>query len=507
MSVNPLFDVQVRLSGGWRVCYLFVVLYLALIVGFATLTYRLNSGDPAPVSSAWLGIVSASQGFFLLLAGPASIRKAVLRDFQTGMIESHRLSPMSGYKVVLGYLTGPVVILVALYAASLLAGGYFVTRVALGLTAGQAIGAWWGGQVCLLTLALFFSTLVLLGAVASAGKANLVGVIIVISAFGGWAILPLVPGVALLGGVMSGNVLWSFFGGGAPNVGAANVAAYAILAQLVYSTIFIIATAQRVRAPERPLFSMPLAFVLLVVTGVVLIAGIALRAALTTGPLARSFADVGEWIQIFSGLLTFMVIASVMLTTAAQDRFQLDRSALLGDAAPAAARRLRSATPLLLTAMTLGVAFGMLRVMRPDGAQIAVELAKPLTLLSVVAALAMSFWVDFNWVYIGRASGKNLSRALLFSWGILKLAPFVADGLLTWLSSGLNSMAYSMGRGYFAPMSPFGTLIIALIGERTPWVGLIIQAAIAAFFTWAGRRARRGLGNFVRSTPHVAPAA
>lgn len=506
MSANPLFGLHVRLSGGWRVCYLFVVLYLGLIVGFSTLTYRLNPDDAAQVSSAWLGIVSASQGFFLLLAGPAAIRKAVLRDFQTGMIESHRLSPMSGYKVVLGYLSGPVVVLAALYAASLLAGGYFVTRVALGLTVGQAVGAWWAGQICLLTLALFFCTLVLLGAVASSGKANLVGVIIVISAFGGWAILPLVPGIALIGGVMSGNVLWSFFGGGAPKVGAADVAAYAIIAQLVFAALFIIATARRVRAPERPLFSMPLAFVLAVVTGVVLIAGVALRAALNTGPLARSFAETSDWIQVFSGLLMFMIIASVMLTTAALDRFHLDRSALLGDAVSRGAGVARSATPLLLTLMTLAVAFGMLRCME-QGGQLALQLCDPLTLTSVVAALVMSFWVDFHWVYMARANGRNPARALMLSWGILKLSPFVADGLLAWLSSGLGEVTYSMGRGYFGPISPFGTLLIALMGERSPWIGLGIQGVIAVVFTWLGHRTRRGLGHFVRSTSPAASAA
>ena len=118
---------------------------------------------------------------------PAAVRKAVLRDFQSGMIESHRLSPMSGPKIVIGYMTGAPVQSGCLLLASLLLGTAFAAHVARDLSAVVLTG-WYVMQGCLLCLAFMVAALSLLVALGTAGKVDVLTVGVLLVIFGGWAI-------------------------------------------------------------------------------------------------------------------------------------------------------------------------------------------------------------------------------------------------------------------------------------------------------------------------------
>jgi hypothetical protein len=218
MSFRALTSANFQLSGGWRQNVVIVGLYAVMTAALATLAYRTaKPADYGDVSAVCLSLITAIQGVVVLLIAPGAVRKAVLRDFQTGMIESHRLTPLSGLSLVLGYLTGPTAQAFLVYATGLLLGGMFAGAYGQSLGfAGVALSAWYGGQLCLLMLGLLVTALSLLAALASAGKANLMVLLLLFGVFGGWFVLPFVPGLALLAGVMSGGWLIGLFVRGGP---------------------------------------------------------------------------------------------------------------------------------------------------------------------------------------------------------------------------------------------------------------------------------------------------
>ena len=256
-------NMQLRTGMGWLTEHFLA--YFALTIFGASIFYRLVPADEwGNLSHGCLGFVSILQAAFTLLIAPSAIRKAVLRDFTTGMIESHRLSPMSSIKIVGGYMTGPPIQAVWLFGTGLLLGTGFAAHVASQLSP-LIISGWYVLQACLLCLAFLVSTLVLLAALASSGKTNVVGVIVVIAIFGGWFVLPFVPGMGLVTGVITGGtILRSIFGMGGPTVATGDAAAivYAAFGQIVFGGIFLWAACRLVRAPERGMFGMGLGLLL-----------------------------------------------------------------------------------------------------------------------------------------------------------------------------------------------------------------------------------------------------
>ena len=53
-----------------------------------------------------VNVMLGIQAALLVLHGCNAIHRVLLRDYQTRMFESHRLTPMSNHAVVLGYLIG-----------------------------------------------------------------------------------------------------------------------------------------------------------------------------------------------------------------------------------------------------------------------------------------------------------------------------------------------------------------------------------------------------------------
>jgi len=169
MSLNPLFWLHLRIGGSARTNVIIAIAFTAVVIVFASISLYVAGMEAGPrgaaqayarVNAVWLVIMTVAQGVFLLLLAPSAIRRAVQRDFDSGMIESHRLSPMSNLKIVLGYVTGAPIQALMLYALSLVFGSYFATRYALSTGLGGAIGlrvtlsAWCFAQGGMLVLAL-----------------------------------------------------------------------------------------------------------------------------------------------------------------------------------------------------------------------------------------------------------------------------------------------------------------------------------------------------------------
>src|SRR5206468_898587 len=129
---NPLGWVQSRLLGGWRRAVTVGVLYLLVAFGAMLILFRAvpwSSSAAAGLSTFTRGVLvllSVFQAILFVFVSTSTVSRAVQRDVTSGMIDSHRLTPMSGIAIILGYLTGPNLMLVPLTAAN--------TLLALGLS-------------------------------------------------------------------------------------------------------------------------------------------------------------------------------------------------------------------------------------------------------------------------------------------------------------------------------------------------------------------------------------
>lgn len=509
VALNPMFGLHVRLMGAWRSQAIILLVLLGGIGALASATYRMaDPADRAQVSTGWLTVVLIAQAAFALLIAPGAIRRAVQRDFDTGMMESHRLSPMSGFKIVLGYLTGPTAQAMLLFATNLLVGTYFAAQRALDYGAPLSLatlGPTWLLQLGLLLLAFMLASLVLLTALVSAGKTNIIGLVVLMATVVGWWAWAFVPGVALVFGVLTViEVLGVFAMQRAPTPGTVSslTVLMAALAQVAFGITFVVAACRRVRAPERAMFTLPLAIVLLTIWGAALVLGVRYMPAVH--PWIPRF-DLLATAQIICSTVAFMLVALFAVVAAANDAFRSDRAAAFGERAVDALPRAARATPLLLAGMTLAAAvlmYGQLREgVRPPG--LAIAFSEPLTLLALGLAPLLSFWIDYCLIYATIARGGKVFRSLIV-WSLgLKIMPLAIDMALTWVREAGEIERVPFTEGVFSGLSPYGTLALCCLEGGRPWPGLIVQVGLAVGATYLALRAR---DHAVRPTRGVAAA-
>ena len=509
MTLNPLMWLHLRLGSNRRNIVVVPAAFAVLVIGFASFSYYMvEPGDYGAVASVWLGILSAAQAAFLLVVGPSAIRRAVLTDFQTGMIESHRLSPMGSFKIIAGYLTGPPTQAAILYATSLVLGTYFAGQYAKSFSMagmlGVAVGGWYVLQVSLLFVAFMVAALVLLGALATAGKTSFIAVAVVIGIFGGWAAVSFVPGLALLTGILSGSVLLEFIRSGG-FTGDSAVIVLAPMVQFALGATFIRAACRKIRAPERSLFSIPLSLTLLIIWGFTLVGGFA---RVPQNPwLFAEFRDLG-FAQLICSTVAFLAVGLFALVAAASERFHLDRAAVLGAARSPRRQRVLTLVPVLLGVLTLLAMSLMCQWMDPYQRVTVLEAFNlPAIVVGMLAALVLSCWLDYCLVYAALARGKKILFVLIGSVAVLKILPLAADALIESILWEATHQTWG-GQGYLTGLSPIGTLILCRSGGTPMWVGLFVQAVLAGIATGLARRARRGLaagtteaGNFVATEP------
>ncbi len=505
--MNPILWLHIQLNGSWRGTLGVVGLYVALVVFSSYASYRV--ADPTgtgSVTATWLGIVTTSQVVFLVLIAPNSIKRAVQRDFQTGMFESHRLTPMSGLRIVSGYLLGPPVNLYALYASSLFLGGYFAGWVGVAVGVPAAMAAWWGAQLCLLVIAFFVAALVLLGALGSAGKVNLAGMIVAAFVFGSMGLVVFVPGIALLGGLMTSELLFKFFSGRTGVSFDPRVTLVSMATQLAFGVTFIIAACRKIRHPDRSMFSIPLSLVLCGISAAVLIGGVATAGSLG-GVFGHSFGTPS--MQIFGSTVAFIGVATFVLLAGATERYRIDRAAALGVTVRATERLATAAIPLILTLATAGVIRTMCDTVGSGHGDMAgwrTAVTHPAAMLAVLLALACGFWTDFCWIYLAAARGKSVGRAIIYSALLLKVLPLIMDGLVMWAeisTAGFGRDPTFTQHAIFSGVSPLGTLLLLALGAPPPWIGLACQVLIGGAFTVLAGRVRRNLAP-TRATPATA---
>lgn len=154
-----MWRVHFDLLGGSRRGGLIALGYvLAMAVGLYMFRRALPDMSIADFSAGFVNFLIAAQGLILVAGGSTSIYRAMLRDFDLRMLESHRLTPMSNWSVVLGYVTGPTLQILFIAGLNLMVGSLF------SLVGNKPLIAWLGGNaLMLLGASVFWSFTVFIG--------------------------------------------------------------------------------------------------------------------------------------------------------------------------------------------------------------------------------------------------------------------------------------------------------------------------------------------------------
>lgn len=509
MLASPLVWLHFQFSGAWRRNLTLVGLYLLVGLVGSSVFYRLagpaNSGE---VSSGWLGFVTIFQSVFALLLAPSSIHRAIRNDFQNGMIESHRLTPMSGFGVVSGYLLGPPIQAAALFFAGILLGTYFAADLARSLTPAVVFG-WYALQVCILCLGFMLASLVLLVSLTTSGKINLVGFVILAGMFG-WMIIRFIPGLGLAGGVFTAGVLIeqifsaTLGGGGAPApTGDPAVIAVSMLCQVVLAAILIAAACRKVRGIDQAMFGIRLGLLLVITWAAILVLGIVYT------PVNQFFFESPDGLaiaQLVSSGASLMLVALFPLTGAAVATFQADRITAFAAAPRRSSRLAPLMMPWVLALLSGLTVLLMARFMQPyllDATFAGFQRYALLDLLDdninrlvIVAVFLLSFATDYCVVYAALAFGRRPLYWLIAAIVAFKGLPIFAAGIWLGVQEELTQMdagSLQFSDQWIAGFSPIGTLCLVMLPGGKVLPGLIGQLVLLGLMVKVAALSRQRL--------------
>ncbi|GIK16953.1 MAG: hypothetical protein BroJett003_19170 [Planctomycetota bacterium] len=484
-SPAPLIYVQGHLQGGPRRFAAIAVAYVA-IAGFAmAVARRLTSSRLtwADIADGALKTVAISQGFILILVGSNMIYRALFRDFQSRMIESHRLSPMSNTSVVTGYLFGGPLQALLLFGLNVLLG------YALGLIAQAPANSWFGGNALLLTGAVMIWSLTIFWGVGVGKPVSPVGPLIGLG-FSAQLLFVFVPGMALLFGVYGSSLaVWVMLGQGSP--GPAAIALVAAT-NLVFALFWLNAACARYRRPDLPAINALRGTVLLLMWLAASTVGIrAYQQVAQTRAFANVLPDVPEaLIHWLVSLGASMLLAFIPLRNAVILRNIARQGTRLRDWSD-------RFPPLAL-----------------------LVILDPVLICGVSALLGVDVWRPMIDEYTWSLPETTFNQAALRAWSATFLACLFACVTMTalsilerrrrspalWMTILILMLiwmfppAFDAGRAalqrtsgtWLAGASPFGTIKIAWsASDRTTLIpGLIAQGAVAALLLLLS-----GLGN------------
>jgi len=299
----PMWRVQYQLLGGRRRMMAIVLVTTTLLIVGIIAIRRLMLRDPFPaVATRVLTLLTVIQVLVTVLGGANAVYRALLRDYQTKMNESHRLTPMSGIAVSVGYLFGSTMQITALFAV------FTVVGAGVSLFARLPVGPW-----LLSNLILFNGAITIWAATVFSGMRlekpfSPAPIIVGIAAL----TLPLcfVPGAALLLNIYS--VLFAVW----IMTGRMMVTSPAILLVAVVNVVFTIfwisAAARKYRRPDMPALNVCRGLILLVLALVTGMTGLsAFQRAGWTGPTSFSGPELaqGQWIATMIGSLILACVA------------------------------------------------------------------------------------------------------------------------------------------------------------------------------------------------------
>lgn len=245
LTPNALWWVQVHLLGGAVKLMAFDAAYLALLIGAAVGFRYVDRTLPIAVyCDAAITVLTVIQMVLIIPGGCTAVFRALTRDMNTRMFESHRLSPMGSTSVVVGYVFGANVQLLQLYIIGVAVGTVIIRWGTVG------VAQWLAGNLYMLCLAPMIWTVTLLVGLGRKKPVN-PGTILFLLFVSTPAIMAS-PGIGLLSGMFAGRI-GSYMMTGATLV-RAPVAIGMLLVGIGMTVIWVRAAMRRFRRPDLPAF-------------------------------------------------------------------------------------------------------------------------------------------------------------------------------------------------------------------------------------------------------------
>lgn len=199
MFSNPIGWVQVQINGGFRKLLVVAGVYGVLVTVILFIAYRAYAveWDPSVTprfASGALLVLTMVELSILFFLSAASIKKAILRDFTTNMITSHRNTGITGPVAVWGYLTGPTCQVAMLTAIN------FFIGIVLAIMAGPVNSVLTPVIMLVLFLCpavMLFCLDVLVG-LSTRGAMVVTPIVAMFSIFGAFRLLDICPGLSVL---------------------------------------------------------------------------------------------------------------------------------------------------------------------------------------------------------------------------------------------------------------------------------------------------------------------
>lgn len=446
-----MWRVQYQLLGGHRRMLTILIVAAAMLAVVLIGAHRMLGNQFARVASVILYILGGLQVALLVLGGCNAVYRAVLRDHQTGMIESHRLSPMTNLSVALGYVFGATLQIMTLVTVIALAG------IVVNAVAGFGSTAWIYGNLFLLNggVTLWAGTLML--SIRQEKPVNPAPVLMVIAAMG--ILIVWVPGIALFLNVYS--VMFGFLML-VPRLSVPPPAAFVVVGavNVALTAFWLSAAAVKYRRPDLPAFNGPRGLALLVLC---VLMG-------TVGLVAFSLVDLTRWmgppdkdvacIQWIATMLGALILAGFAVAGSVRCRILGTSGTALrgwGDRLSPMLVAVLAATLICVVMATLGRPFWedlTVAVPSKDGGPTLVNRA---WLLSGAACLLTT--VTLRSVLLAghrlmKSPGRLIAFFVLVAWAFPPIADHVRAQMMR---DGWEKLEFS----WLMNISPIGTMIVA----------------------------------------------
>jgi hypothetical protein len=482
-----------NLTGGRRI-YLVLLFGIPGLIGLiAYLTYSAAMPDDyGQISSVWLMVVTGVHALLVLLAAPAALRKAIERDFTSGMIDSHRLMPRSNLALAMSYVLATPIQLLAVYLILLPCGLVFAFAIDAHYSLGSAaLGGWLIIEANLISAGIMISALVAGMTLAGGGKTAIIGLMIAGFMFGGFFVVQFVPGLAVLTGALNLTLLSNALGSNSidPNPGAV---LGSMVSQGVFAVIFFLAASRRVRQSAWPMYSPGLALVFVLALSAVLSIGFAFAWGTTFFTPFQSGGDLPSR-QLIASLGVFLLAANVPMSSAITE----------ARVARTSSRRINYSIlhqPLVIVVLVLmaglliPLSYGFFAADMDTLAATTPGLLLNANRLLIVLALAIAVALEFALLAIGMRLRVSPWFVSFFVLVALMLAPLLVESVTHELIRenvlpGITAPAPGMIAGF----SPLGLIDNLLSGDGHIWtgfalLGVLLSVTIAVAAVLAPRR-------------------
>ncbi len=484
--------LQFQLLGGYRRVGAITLGYVALL-GLGAWSWSRTGTTFAFIGGQLLNMMILIQSGMLGFGGCTSIFRAVLRDYQSKMFESHRMTAMTNMSLVIGYFGGATLQILALYLVNLIAG------TVISYFAGAPIAQWVGGNLMLLSGSVTIWAMTIYAGVGLNKPINPVPGLFGIGILG--FALALIPAAAVFSGIYSGILGVSLVLGRdvLAKLGISYLedhVSFGLSAfQLLMTCFWLWAASRRYRRPDLPVFNAKGGLLLLLMWVVISLIGLRLMDEMLRGGNVFDERTVRSvpWIGTIIGALIISVIA---IACAIETRAVIDRGRQPRDKLDR-----KSSVTVLLVSLVLAIG-------------------------------GLSLYLLYAWkepqptLIFGPWASRDAKR-LLMSWLVHTAIPFAlalisAQGIMTYfllrpmpikrlggililtlwtgplVMDAMNMIYQAMSEvrhiqiSWIWNCSPLGSISSAWQRDTgaSPWVGLTVQAVVAVVAQIAGFRAR-----------------